>query len=106
MAMAHDLAWRRVLEWIDGGPALPADLDAAVDQAAPKPAAGGGSRPAAALLAGALALGALAAYGAWRAEPGASEAGSGPATAATAHDVPDAAREPAVATTVRPLQQT
>ena len=29
VAIAHDLAWRRVLEWIDGGPALPADLDAA-----------------------------------------------------------------------------
>ena len=23
VATAHDLAWRRVLEWIDGGPALP-----------------------------------------------------------------------------------
>ena len=159
-----------MLEWIDGGPALPADLDAAVDQATPKPAAGSGSRPVAALLAGALALGALAAYGAWRAEPATNEVRSGPATAAPAppprldapappampppspigvdavgsqnlraarddsgpsaaapfayplppaehdlggiekappaYDVPDVAREPAVAITVQPLQQT
>jgi membrane-bound lytic murein transglycosylase MltF len=106
MAIAHDLAWRQVLEWIDGGPALPADLDAALDQAAPRPAAGSGSRPVAALLAGALALGALAAYGAWRAEPTTNEVRSGPATAAPAHGVPDVAREPAVAITVRPPQQT
>ena len=107
MATAPDLAWRQVLEWIDGGPALPADLDAAVDQAAPKPAAGSGSRPVvAALLAAALALGALAGYGAWRAEPATNEVRSGPATAAPAYDIPDAAREPAVAITVQPLQQT
>ena len=45
VATAHDLAWRRVLEWIDGGPALPADLDAAVERAAPRPAARSGRRP-------------------------------------------------------------
>src|SRR5215211_4686232 len=71
MATAPDLAWRQVLEWIDGGPALPADLDAAVDQAAPKPAAGSGSRPVvAALLAAALALGALAGYERGQERPG------------------------------------
>src|SRR4051812_41230675 len=80
VATAHDLAWRRVLEWIDGGPALPADLDAAVGRAAPRPAARSDRRPVAALLAGALALGALAAYGAWRGAPATNEVGSGPAT--------------------------
>src|SRR3954447_9186491 len=81
VATAHDLAWRRVLEWIDGGPALPADLDAAVERAVPGPAARGGRRPVAALLAGALALGALAAHGAWRAGPATNEVRSDPARA-------------------------
>jgi membrane-bound lytic murein transglycosylase MltF len=84
MAMAHDLAWRRVLEWIDGGPALPADLGAAVDQVTPKPAARSSWRPVAALLAGALAVGALASYGAWRAEPATNEVRSSPITVASA----------------------
>ena len=82
MAIAHDLAWRRVLEWIDGGPALPPDLDAAIDQAVPQPPARSPWRPTAALLAGALVLGGLAAYGAWRAEPAMNEVSSGPAATA------------------------
>ena len=45
VATAHDLAWRRVLEWIDGGPALPADLDEAVERAAPRPAARAAGAP-------------------------------------------------------------
>src|SRR4051812_18920883 len=83
VAIAHDLAWRRVLEWVDGGPALPADLDAAVERATPRPAARSDRPPVAALLAGALALGALAAYGAWRGGPATNEVGSGPARAAS-----------------------
>ena len=105
MAMAHELAWDQVLEWIDGGPILATDLDAAVDQAL-KETAGSGSRPIVALLAGALAVGALITYGAWHAAPVTKEVISSAVIAARTHNVPDVPREPGVAITVHPLQQT
>ncbi len=68
VARSHDLAWRQVLECLDGGPELPADLNTAIDQVAPKPTARRDWRCPAAVLASALALGTVT-YGVWRTEP-------------------------------------
>ncbi len=82
VAISHDLAWRQVMDWLDDGPALPADLDTALDQVTPESAAPRSWRPAAAVLAGALMLGA-AAYGIWRIEPVKHELRTDLATAPT-----------------------
>jgi membrane-bound lytic murein transglycosylase MltF len=80
VAISHDLVWRQIMDWLDNAPALPTDLESAIDQVTLKPAARRGWRPAAAALAGVLLLGAIA-YGIWRTEPAQNEA-SDPATPA------------------------
>jgi hypothetical protein len=87
LAGAHERAWRRVLDWVDGGAALPASLEAALAEGASGTAPLPPSRrrrTAAVLAAAALALGGAAAYGAWRAAwraaataPGATAAPAG-----------------------------